>query len=99
VGVAEIVRPEVDTEIGGLDRGFPDVITKPTAGDVTVGVDGATASGGVFAARATAGAVVSVDVLAVLAAALASGVAAQDAVAVAPVGFDVAEGFRGSEDP
>src|SRR5690606_40364083 len=55
---------------------------------VTVGVDGATASGGVFAARATAGAVVSVDVLAVLAAALASGVAAQDAVAVAPVGFD-----------
>lgn len=98
MSVPEVVRAEVDAKVGRFDRWLPDVVPEPGSRDVAVGVDGAETSGGILAGFAPAGAVVGVDVLTALAAALACGIPAQRPVSVTALGLDKAEGFRVEED-
>jgi hypothetical protein len=80
--VAEVVGADADGDAGGVEGGFPDVVSEPGAGDVAVGGDGPGWSGVVFACGAAFGAVAGVGAAAVLALAAATGVAADGAVPI-----------------
>lgn len=86
----------MEPEAGLVERGEPDALAEPLAGDVSCGGYGPGAAGSVLACCATPRAVVGVGVAAVLASAAAGRVSLGGAVRVAvarSVGFGEPEGY------